>query len=162
MCSQSPRCRENPAPVNNPTPDLTQRPPRSVRARLGGYALLPRMLDKCRAELAGKQGSFHFACPNDQRILGFLGIDPDALKAEVATGKGDGEILAWIRAHQRNRHTAAEIETWSDAMDKRRPSPEDQAKFDQYLAECGPNRADITCWSDLLDLDDFVSYGGKA
>jgi Domain of unknown function (DUF5069) len=26
--------------------DLTKRPPRSPRLRLGGYALLPRMLDK--------------------------------------------------------------------------------------------------------------------
>ena len=47
-------------------------------------------------------------------------------------------------------------------MDKRRPSPDDREKFDQYLAECGPNRSDIRRWADLLDLDDFVSYGGKA
>ena len=30
-------------------PDLTQRPPRSPRVRLGGYAILPRLLDKGRA-----------------------------------------------------------------------------------------------------------------
>ena len=145
-----------------PHTDLTQRPPRSVRARLGGYALLPRMLDKCRAELAGTAGSFHFACPNDQRILTFLGIDPDELKAEVASGKGDGEILTWITENQSNRRTPAEIEAWSDSMDQRTPSPEDRAKFEEYLAEAGPNRKDITRWPDLLDLDDFVSYGGKA
>ena len=148
--------------MNIPVTDLTQRPPRSVRTRLGGYALLPRMLDKCRAEIAGTAGSFHYACPNDQRILTFLGIDPDALKTEVASGKGDGDILAWITANQRNKHTPAEIEAWSNSMDKRRPSPDEQEKFDRYLAECGPNRADIHCWPELLDLDDFVSYGGKA
>lgn len=151
-----------PRAVNIPAIDLTQRPPRSPKARLGGYALLPRMLDKCRAELTGKQGSFHYACPNDQRILTFLGIDPDALKAEVAKGKGDGEILDWILANRANKHTPAEIEAWSDASDKRRPTEADQARFDQYLAECGPHRKDIASWSDLLDLDDFVSYGGKA
>ena len=145
-----------------PVTDLTQRPPRSFRARLGGYALLPRMLDKCRAELAGTAGSFHYACPNDQRILTFLGIDADALRTEVANGKGDGELLAWIQLNQRHRHTPEEIEAWSDAMDKRTPSADDRAKFEQYLAECGPNRKDITRWPDLLDLDDFVSYGGKA
>ena len=58
--------------------------------------------------------------------------------------------------------TPEEIEAWSDSMDKRRPTPEDREKFDQYLAECGPNRSDIQRWPDLLDLDDFVSYGGKA
>ena len=90
--------------MNIPVTDLTQRPPRSVRVRLGGYALLPRMLDKCRAELAGTPGSFHYACPNDQRILGFLGIDADALKTEVAKGNGDGEVLAWITANREPRH----------------------------------------------------------
>ena len=148
--------------VNIPAFDLSQRPPRSVRARLGGHALLPRMLDKCRAELTGRQGGFHYACPNDQRILQFLGIDAEALKAEVAKGAGDGAILEWIRANQRNRHTPAEIEAWSESMDRRRPTAEDQSKFDKYLAECGPARTDITCWPDLLDLDDFVSYGGRA
>ena len=145
-----------------PVTDLTQRPPRSVRTRLGGYALLPRMLDKCRAEIAGTAGSFHYACPNDQRILTFLGIDAAALKAEVASGKGDGDLLAWIAANQRNKHAPEQIGAWSDSMDERRPSPEDREKFEQYLSECGPNRPDIQRWPDLLDLDDFVSYGGKA
>ncbi len=146
----------------SPITDLSQRPPRSPKARLGGYALLCRMLDKCRAEIAGTPGSFHYACPNDQRILTFLGIDANALKAEVAKGGGDGAVLAWIKANQRNKHTAEEIEAWSDASDKRKPGADDKARFDSYLAECGPGRADIVCWSDLLDLDDYVSYGGKA
>src|SRR5712664_3393778 len=77
-------------------PDLTQRPPRSPRCRLGGYALLPRMLDKGRATLAAKNGENHHNCPLDQHILNFLGLDPEALKAELASGKGDGEILQWI------------------------------------------------------------------
>ena len=155
-------CRAKNARMSIPVTDLTQRPPRSVRARLGGYALLPRMLDKCRAELVGTAGSFHYACPNDQRILTFLGIDADALRTEIASGKGDGKVLAWIQLNQRNRHTPEQTESWSDAMDKRTPTPEDREKFDQYLAECGPNRSDIQRWPDLLDLDDFVSYGGKA
>src|SRR6188508_3360347 len=100
--------------MNIPSTDLTQRPPRSTRTRLGGYALLPRMLDKGRAEIAGKSGEFHFNCPLDQRILAFLGVDAEALRAKLATGKGDGEILDWIKAHQRNKHMPEEIEAWSD------------------------------------------------
>ncbi|MDB6038094.1 MAG: hypothetical protein JWM99_1935, partial [Verrucomicrobiales bacterium] len=65
--------------ANIPAPDLTQRPPRSPRTRLGGYALLPRMLDKGRATLVNKNGEFHFDCPLDQHILSFLGIDSKAL-----------------------------------------------------------------------------------
>src|SRR5262245_32316672 len=64
-------------------PDLTQRPPRSPRSRLGGYSLLPRMLDKGRATLAGTLGEYHYHCPLDQRILSFVGIDSKKLLAEL-------------------------------------------------------------------------------
>ncbi len=80
-------------------PDLTQRPPRSPRVRLGGYALLPRALDKCRATLAGQNGEYHYDCPLDQHFFNFTGVNAEALKAEVAKGKGDGELLEWVQAN---------------------------------------------------------------
>src|SRR5712664_2947001 len=86
-------------------PDLTQRPPRSPRSRLGGYALLPRMLDKGRATLVGKNGEYHYNCPLDQRILSFAGIDPKKLLAELKKGKGDGEILEWIQTNAKHKHS---------------------------------------------------------
>src|ERR1039458_10705147 len=78
--------------AKNNSPDLTKRPPRSPRVRLGGYVILPRMLDKGRATVAGKKGEYHYACPLDERFLEFAGINPKALKKELAKGKGDGEI----------------------------------------------------------------------
>ena len=144
-------------------PDLTQRPPRSPRTRLGGYALLPRMLDKGRATLIGKHGEYHYACPLDQRILEFLGIDPEALKAELATGAGDGEILAWVQANQKKPNTPAEIAVWSASMDNREPEDaESKDFFDELLRAAAPSRTDVKTWSELLDLDDYVSFGGKA
>src|SRR5512133_3396814 len=83
--------------------DLTQHPPRSPRVRLGGYVLLPRMLDKGRATVAGKAGEYKYACPLDQRFLEYAELDPEALKKELATGKGDGEILEWIQAHAKRK-----------------------------------------------------------
>ena len=148
--------------MNATITDLTQRPPRSPRARLGGYALLPRMLDKCRATLAGKNGEFHYACPLDQRILEFLGIQQDAIKAEVAKGQGDGDLLRWILAHRAQQHTPAEIAAWSRANDEREPDAESREFFDKYLSECGPQRSDIKTWPELLDLDDYVTFGGQA
>ena len=145
-----------------PYTDLTQRPPRSVRARLGGYVLLPRMLDKGRAEIAGKNGEYHYNCPLDQRILEFLGLAPELLRAELATGKGDDEILQWIKANQANKHAEAEIEAWTDAQGKRGADEESKEFFAKYLSECGPHRTDIKTWADLLDLDDYVTFGGKA
>jgi hypothetical protein len=37
-------------------PDLTRRPPRSPQTLLGSYALAARVVDKCRATLAGRAG----------------------------------------------------------------------------------------------------------
>jgi Domain of unknown function (DUF5069) len=143
-------------------PDLTKRPPRSMRCTLGGYALLPRLLDKCRAEIAGTNGEYHYNCPLDQRLLEFLGIDAGDLKAEVAGGAGDGAVLDWIKRHQKNRHTSDEITVWTDEQFRRGPDADSADFFRDYLRNCGPNRTDITSWADLLDLDDYVSYGGKA
>jgi len=50
--------------------DLTQRPPRSFRVRLGNYVVLARMLDKGRATLAKKNGEYHYDCATDQRLAG--------------------------------------------------------------------------------------------
>jgi hypothetical protein len=144
-------------------PDLTKQPPRSARVRLGGYALLPRLLDKCRAEIAGKNGEYHFNCPLDQQFLSFVGVDAQLLKAEVATGKGDGEILDWINAHASLRRSPWEIVQWSSWRDQAVPSDfETREFFNGMHKEAGPNRTDIVTWPDMLDLDDYVSFGGKA
>src|SRR6266704_3318625 len=106
----------------NNTPDLTQGPPRSPRVRLGGFVILPRMLDKGRALLAGKNGEYNYACPNDQRFLDFVGIDPDMLKKQLGTGAGDGEILEWIQKNARIKRTEAEIAAWSEHCERRAPA----------------------------------------
>ena len=94
-------------------PDLTQRPPRSPRVRLGGYVILPRLLDKGRATIAGKNGEYHYACPVDQRLLDFVGVTADALKRQRAAGKSDGEVLEWIQKNAKHKRTAPEINAWS-------------------------------------------------
>jgi Domain of unknown function (DUF5069) len=145
-------------------PDLTQRPPRSPRCRLGGYAGLPRMLDKGRATLAGKNGEYHFDCPLDKRVLSFLGIEAKALKAQLATGKGDGEILEWIKANGKNKPSEWEIEQWSSYFEKRGPTSDAETLgfFADMIGKITKTREDIHAWADLLDLDDYVSFGGKA
>lgn len=143
--------------------DLTQRPPRSPRTRLGGYVILPRMLDKGRATLAGKQGDFKYACPLDQQFLNFAGVDADKLKEQLAQGKSDSEILEWIYANAKNHPTPEQIAHWSGAQEQRKPQDDDSRKyFNQTKAEVAPKRNDVDAWFDLLDIDDYVSYGGKA
>jgi hypothetical protein len=148
-------------PLKN-APDLTQRPPRSPRSRLGGYVILPRMLDKGRALLAGKIGEYHFACPLDQRFLEFAGLDPEALKQQLAAGKSDGEILAWVRENAKHKHTEPELMAWSAFQEHRAPADPESREFFQGLhAKLAPKRDDIATWFDLLDLDDYVTFGGQ-
>ena len=143
------------------TPDLTKFPPRSPRVRLGGYVILPRCLDKGRAALAGKNGDYHYACPLDQRFLEFAGIDAEALKKEL--GKSDTEILAWITANAKHKRTVPEILGWSAWQENLAPTdPESRDYFNGLHKAGAATRSDISTWFDVLDLDDYVSFGGKA
>lgn len=147
----------------NHAPDLTQRPPRSPRVRLGGYVILPRAIDKGRAEINGKNGAYHYACPLDQRFLSFVGVDAEALKAQIAAGKGDEELLNWINENSTTKPQPWEIAAWVTYMELRGPDDvETKQYFAGELAKLSTTREDISGWFDLLDLDDYVTFGGKA
>lgn len=144
--------------------DLTQHPPRSPRVRLGGLVILPRMLDKCRATLVGKNGEYTYNCSLDKNVLDFLGIDAEALKSQVAKGLGDGEILAWILANAKTPRLPHEIAAFSAYHEQRAPSAVGgRARLSEYQAStpAGAKREDIVGWFDVLDLDDHQSFGGK-
>ena len=144
--------------------DLTQRPPRSPRVTLGGYVLLPRILDKCRATIAGKSGEFRFGAKSmDRHFLNFTGIEEAALKAEVATGKSDSEMLAWVQANAKTPREPWEVAQWSNYQIQR--SSDSDAETLQFFAEAvakfSTTREDIKTWFDILDLDDYVTFGGQ-
>jgi uncharacterized protein DUF5069 len=113
------------------------------------------MLDKGRATIAGKNGEYNYACPLDQRFLDFAGIDPEALKHQLASGKGDGEILEWIEANSKTKPSAAEIAAWSALAEQRVPGDvESRQFFNELHSKAAPKREDILTWFDLLDVDD--------
>jgi len=120
------------------------------------------MLDKGRATLAGKNGEYHYACPLDQRFLAFAGIDPEKLKEQLAAGKGDGEILAWIGENSSTKPAEWEISQWTAYIERRTPGDfETREYFNGVAGALSKTRDDIFTWADLLDLDDYVSFGGK-
>jgi hypothetical protein len=99
----------------------------------------------------------------DQGFLNFVGVDPDKLKEQLAAGKSDSEILDWIQANAKNHHTPEQIVHWSAAQEQRAPAdPDSREFFNKLKSEVAPKRSDINVWFDLLDVDDYVSYGGKA
>jgi hypothetical protein len=149
---------------NNFSPDLTQRPPRSPRVRLGGFVLLPRILDKGRASLIGKLGEYHYAGEGlDQHFFTFMGLDHEALKRELAKGATDSEVLAWVHAHAKHSREAWEIEAWSEHHMHRGPSSDTETLlyFSDEVKRLSPTREDIHTWFDYLDLDDYCCFGGK-
>jgi Domain of unknown function (DUF5069) len=149
--------------MNYHAPDLTLHPPRSPRVKLGGFVALPRMIDKCRATIAGKNGEYHYDCPLDKRVLSFAGVTADALKAEVAKGKGDGKLLDWITTNSTTKPSEWEILAWSEWQSARVVSDVETRDFFNGLhKQYGEKREDIATWFDLLDLDDYASFGGKA
>src|SRR5262249_54665361 len=130
---------------------------------LGGYVTLPRMLDKGRATINGKNGEYHYNCPLDQRLLGYLGVDAEALKKELAAGKGDWEVLEWINKNAKHPRDAVEINAWSQLAENRAPGEvESRSYFHEIHSKTAPKREDIHTWFDLLDADDYVSFGGVA
>ena len=133
--------------------DLRTSYPRSPREQLAGYVHLARMIDKCRAVLAGTQGGYIYPCPLDKRLLDFTGITPEQF-TEAARGKTDQAIADWFRKAAKP-HSEKEIEAWNEALLTRGPdTDEKRAYFKQQRDAIDPSRSDITSWADLLDLEE--------
>lgn len=149
--------------ISYAAPDLTRHPPRSPRAKLGGLVHLPRLLDKARAHAAGKIGDYKWHCPLDQRLCTFLGLDVEALLAEVKKGRSDTEMLAWVMANSKHPRTAWEIRAWSEWLNHLAAGSADRHQmFADELKGHSPARDDIVTYFDRLDLDDYVSFGGRS
>lgn len=142
----------------NTAKDLTKEAPRSPRQRLGGYAILARTSDKCRAFLAGKIGGYHFDCPLDNMLFGFKNVRGDDFKKEIERGAPDAEMAAWLDQNG-DAKTAAEVKAWSDGVEGARPydDPEKRDWFIEQTAPLGLDAAKITLF-DWLEADDKASY----
>ncbi len=94
---------------------------------------------------------------------------------QLATGKSDELVLNWIRKSAPRPKTAAEIELWSQLEPLRAPADggargggggpadvESRKFFNSLQEQVAPTRDDIMTWFDLLDVDDYVSFGAKA
>jgi Domain of unknown function (DUF5069) len=77
--------------------DLNQAAPRSPRTGLANFpAVAARLVDKCRAELVGWNGAYHYNCPMDRKFFAACGLDAEALREFIATGADDAEVAAWM------------------------------------------------------------------
>lgn len=141
--------------------DLTTSYPRSVKDNVAGVVMLARTTDKAKAKAHGNLGEYHYNCPMDQAVFGFLGIDHEAFLE--AARHGDAAIEALAKEHA-SKKTAAEIAAWNADFLKYAPAPGSDAEgyFLELRNEVAPDRTDVTAWADLLDLDEKRDVPRKA
>jgi hypothetical protein len=137
---------------------LTREAPRSPRQRLGGYAIMARMIDKGRATINGTNGEYHFNCPLDNMLFGFKGVKGDEVRQLLTSGATDEEVVTWFNEHGVPK-TEAEINAWSAGVEAGRPY-DDPEKREWFTGECkkvglDPQRATLF---DFLDADDRQTF----
>ena len=136
--------------------DLTKNYPRSPRETLAGYVIASRMLDKCRAVVAGTAGEYHFDCPLDNYFLGFTGIAAAQFKDFVATGATDTDVAAWIEQHSKIK-SRAEVIAWNNQLRCTRlcDMPINLQEFlEGYIPQFVPKNRPVYVWFDVYDLEE--------
>jgi hypothetical protein len=138
--------------------DLTKEAPRSPRLRVGGYVILGRTIDKCRALIAGDIGEYHFDCPLDNMLFGFKGVNGADFKAQVENGASDQQMAEWLDGNGQPK-TPDEIKRWSDETEATAPY-EDPERRDWFVENVKPLGLDParTSLFDWLEADDKASY----
>src|ERR1700719_2449415 len=142
--------------------DLKKEPPRSPRIRVGGYAILGRTIDKCRALVAGNIAECHFDCPLDNMLFGFKGVKGDDFKAQVEQGTSDQEIVEWLNQSGEMK-TPEEIKRWAEEVEASSlyNHPEKREFFSEEVKKLGLNPEETTTFG-WLEIDDRVSHAQKA
>ena len=141
--------------------DLTKEAPRSPCVRVGGYVILGRTIDKCRALIAGDIGEYHFDCPLDNMLFSFKGVNGADFKAQVESGASDQQMAEWLDASG-DPKTAEEIKRWSDETEATNPY-NDPERRDWFVEQTKPLRLDPvkTTLFDWLEADDKASYSSS-
>jgi hypothetical protein len=138
--------------------DLTREAPRSPRIRIGGYAILGRAIDKCRALVAGDIGEYRFDCGLDNMLFGFKGLKGDDFKAEIEQGASDQQMAEWLDQSGVKR-TPDEIKRWSDEAEASSlyNDPEKRDRFVESCRQLGLDPATTTTFT-WLEVDDKACH----
>ena len=142
--------------------DLRKEAPRIPRIRVGGYAILGRTIDKCRALVAGNIGEYHFDCPLDNMLFGFKVVEGDDFKAQIEQGASDQDMVEWLN-QSGEKKTPAQIMRWSEKMEAS-SLYDNLEKWDFFVEECNKLGLDPskTTTFDWLEVDDRVSHAKQA
>jgi hypothetical protein len=143
--------------------DLIKQAPHSPRDRFGGFAILGRTVDKCRADTKGRLGEYHYNCPLDNQLFSFKGVNGAQFEAALASTKTYEDVADWLQANG-TRKTAAEIKAWSEKVEATKlkdafakHDEADQKEVRESCQKAGLNYDSCTLF-DWLEADDQASF----
>lgn len=139
--------------------DLRTTPPRSPYEELDGLMLMPRTIDKLRAQLPGGDPGEYYINGPIKGISGYLlerlGIDEGALREAVRDAESEDDLAAWLRAHTDASQYPAINATLRHIKPKH---AENEAWLRSEYAVTLAQRPDLEFIIDILDADDRRLY----
>jgi len=142
--------------------DLRRSPPRSCFAELDGLMLVPRTIDKLRAQLPGGNAGGYFINGPIKGISGYLlerlGIPEAALLEAVRTAASEDEVAQWLREHT----DAAQYPAINETLRRIKPKhAESEAFFREAYAETIALHPGLETIVDIVDADDRRAFSGR-
>ncbi|HEY4485633.1 MAG TPA: DUF5069 domain-containing protein [Nitrospiria bacterium] len=135
-------------------------PPRSPRASLGGYVILPRLIDKVRLHAKGRlppgyvENLLKPGLTLDGRFLSFTGLDAEELRLAILGSPTDDAVLDWVGKNARPC-PAEEKRRWAEEIDAYRPAPDRAAIRARFYPDLA-GRVDLAAISvfEMIDMDE--------
>ncbi len=135
-------------------------PLRSPRETLGGYVILPRLIDKVRLHACGQlppEYVGNLLKPEgtlDGWLLAFTGLEAEALRQAILANETDEAVLAWVQAHAQF-HTEEEKRQWVREIEAYRPDPV-RIQYRRKVYSDLAAQIDVAALSvfDVIDMDE--------
>ncbi len=129
---------------------------RSPREKTHGIVYFARMIDKIRLHSEGKLPPDYV--PNlgegfDERCVNLLHVSYNDLKARVAAGGSEVELLEWAFEHGR-KPSEEEIEIWNDFMRKRGWNDDVSDRLEQRIKDGHFEDRNLQTMFDYIDADE--------
>ncbi|HEY6449105.1 MAG TPA: DUF5069 domain-containing protein [Candidatus Cybelea sp.] len=135
--------------------DLRTRPPRSCYLELDGLMLMPRTIDKLRAQLPGGHAGQYFVNGRIKGISGYLlerlGIGQEELLEAIRTASSENDVARWLR----KRTDAAQYPAINETLRRIKPRhSEDERYFRNEYAQTIAEHPELVLIVDIVDADD--------
>jgi hypothetical protein len=138
--------------------DLSVRPPRPSRETLFGFYLLPRTIDKLRAELPGGNVGPYVNHPTgfSAFVVRRVGLDMDDFRDAVAAAPDEAAVVEWLR-ERIDPELAPALNAKLETFVVERMTPEDQALVRERHPVMNV-RPDLSKILDILDAEDEHAF----